>query len=305
MSVRNRTRGFTLIELLVVIAIIAILIALLLPAVQQAREAARRTQCRNNLKQIGLALHNYHDTFNVFPPGFVQTSTLGRNEATWVAFILPGMDQANRYAQFDFNACFGCTSTSSPNIAAFAAPLTAFMCPSDASVGPALSIYSRGNYGANNGIGPLTAVPGYTVVARGALGMFDGNSRLRMGDIRDGTTNTVAVSELRVNSKNSSDFRGVLFYPEGPFTHHKYTPNTSVPDQVRTSWAVTGDDPPTTGAYSAFNDKNMLYSARSQHTGGVHSLLADGSVRFISNNIDLNTWQLLSQPDDGKTLGEF
>ena len=298
-------RGFTLIELLVVIAIIAILIALLLPAVQQAREAARRTQCRNNLKQIGLALHNYHDTHNVLPPGYVQVYPSARNEATWVAFILPGLDQANRYNSFDFNACWGCTGPTSQNFPGQSAPLPAFLCPSDTQAPAAYDTYARGNYGASNGIGPLTSVPGYTVNPRGELGIFNGNSRVRFADIRDGTSNTAAVSELRTYAKSTTDFRGVMFYPEGPFTHHNYTPNSRIPDQTRTGWCTGTIDPPCTGAYAAFNDRNMIYSARSLHTGGVHTLLADGSVRFVSENLNLQTWQDLSIYDDGRVVGEF
>ncbi len=298
-------RGFTLIELLVVIAIIAILIALLLPAVQQAREAARRTQCRNNLKQIGLALHNYHDTHNVLPPGFIQVYPSARNEATWVAFILPGLDQTNRYNSLDFNACWGCTSTTSVNYQGHSAPLPAFVCPSDTPAPPAAGVYARGNYGASNGVGPLTSVAGYTIVPRGELGIFNGNSKVRFADIRDGTSNTAAVSELRTYAKSANDFRGVLFYPEGPFTHHNYTPNSPIPDQTRSAWCAGTIDPPCTGTYTAFNNKNMIYNSRSLHAGGVHSLLADGSVRFISENLNLQTWQNLAIYDDGKVLGEF
>ena len=304
-AVRSSRRGFTLIELLVVIAIIAILIALLLPAVQQAREAARRTQCRNNLKQIGLALHNYHDTHNTFPPGFVQTPTLHRNEATWMAFILPGLDQAPRYNQFDFSACGGCISPASPNAAAYSDPIPAFRCPSDTEAPAALNTYGRGNYGANNGIGPLNPPAGYAQVPRGALGLFDGNSKVRISDVRDGTSNTVAVTELRTFAKGANDFRGVMFYPEGPFTHHNYSPNAKIADQLRSAWCQADAIPTCVGTYNAFNDKNMLYTARSHHTGGVHSLLADGSVRFISENLNLATWQNLAVPDDGLTIGEF
>ncbi|HTN01898.1 DUF1559 domain-containing protein [Planctellipticum variicoloris] len=304
-SFRPRRHGFTLIELLVVIAIIAILIALLLPAVQQAREAARRTQCRNNLKQLGLALHNYHDTHSVLPPGFVQTPALHRNEATWIAFLLPGIDQGPRYNLFDFNACGGCISPASPNARAYSDPIPAMRCPSDSEADPALSVYGRGNYGANNGIGPLIPPAGYPQTPRGALGLFNGNSKVRFADIRDGTSNTVAITELRTYAKGANDFRGVMFYPEGPFTHHNYSPNAKIADQLRTAFCAANSDPPCVGTYSAFNDKQMLYTARSLHTGGVHSLLADGSVRFISENLNLTTWQNLAIPDDGLTLGEF
>lgn len=147
-------KGFTLIELLVVIAIIAILIALLLPAVQQAREAARRTQCRNSLKQIGLALHNYHDVFNVFPPGWVtQYYQVATGEPTiwsWGAFLLPYLDQAPLYntvspgtRRIDENLALG-----GANAQALVTPLPVFRCASD--VGPALNTFD-GSLGANAG----------------------------------------------------------------------------------------------------------------------------------------------------------
>lgn len=303
----TNSKGFTLIELLVVIAIIAILIALLLPAVQQAREAARRNTCRNNLKQIGLAFHNYLETHKVLPPGYIQTRLRNRNEATWISLILPFIDQANLYNSINFNACFGCTSVGGTNFELISNPIPMLQCPTDLPV-PSLpfNVFARGNYAASNGIGPL--ISGYGIdpspPPRGPVGAFDQNSAKRMRDFRDGSSNTIVASELR-KVENGTDFRGVLHYPEGPFIHHNYTPNSNVPDQLRNAFCDSNAKPACTGTYSAFNNRNLLYSARSLHDGGVHALLGDGAVRFVSENIDLNTWQYLGNPNDGNSIGEY
>ena len=302
---KYRRRAFTLIELLVVIAIIAVLIALLLPAVQQAREAARRTQCKNNLKQIGLAQHNYHDTFSTFPPGAIQAFPPGnsQNEATWVSMTLPGIDQAPLYNRANWSSCFGCTvAPGNPSYEIVSPVITSMVCPSDVDVSLALGIYRRGNYAANSGIGPLHSVSDPKDPTR-TPGPFTMNSRTRMADFTDGTTNTVIVAELL--KVPGDDFRGVMHYPEGALYQHDQTPNTSIPDQFRTSLCVSITRAPCTGVYSAWNNRAIILSARSQHVGGVQVLLADGSVRFISNNIHRPTWQALGTHNLAEQLGEF
>ena len=197
-----RARGFTLIELLVVIAIIAVLIALLLPAVQQAREAARRTQCRNNLHQLGLALHNYHDAHSCFPPGSVASavgSALQDNTAgsrpNWsaLAMLLPYLDELAVYNASNFSLEAG----NAANTTATRSPLNQFICPSDG----APTVYNT--YGLTN----YLLVAGNNIYCRNAnvtslprcCGIFYASSRVRIRDVRDGTSNTMGFGEGAVN----------------------------------------------------------------------------------------------------------
>ncbi|WP_339727318.1 DUF1559 domain-containing protein [uncultured Gimesia sp.] len=315
----KRKRGFTLIELLVVIAIIAILIALLLPAVQQAREAARRSQCKNNLKQIGLALHNYHDNFRAFPPGDVRrtygsgvqswvTSQLG-----WIPRILPFLDQAPLYNQINFEMEHGVSAAPNSNLRR--EKLTVVRCPSDSSRQPDGN-YGPTNYMACRGLG-VTA-DARTTTATGSTtdinSVFMMNGIVRIRDLEDGTTNTMMVSESfasapmcsEVPSSNScSAVCGTVYggnttgaqqgyswmWAQQYQSHYYctiYTPNSKIPD---------------CGAGSS--STNALLSARSKHVGGVHTLLGDGSVRFASENVDLTIWRNLGNYNDGNVLGEW
>ena len=303
-SISQRSRGFTLIELLVVIAIIAVLIALLLPAVQQAREAARRSQCKNNLKQIGLGFHNYHDTMKVFPPGYVQIKATAKNEGTWVVFMLPYLDQAPLYNTADFSGpTFGQTSASSQNFKITSTKLSVMTCPSDTDADLAFGYLVKGNYGLSNGIGPMLAADGYQspAPARGAIGPFNDNSSTSMRDFTDGSSNTVMGSELL--KVNGNEIRSCLHYPEGPFVTFNSTPNSSSIDQTRCPSSTV--IPTCTPAFSNHTNKLLLHTARSKHVGGVHILMADGAVRFASDNINLQTWMDLGVHNDGRVIGEF
>ena len=290
----RRRPAFTLIELLVVIAIIAVLVALLLPAVQQAREAARRSQCRNNLKQIGLAMQTYHADLNTLPPGAIQFPS-SLNESTWVTHILPYLDQLPLFETVNWNQCFGCVpNTTTPSYKVSYTFLSGLKCPTDNDVELALGLYARGNYAANTGMGTLKSM---SVDTSRTNGPFVMNSRTRMSDFTDGTSNTVLVSELL--NVPGNDFRGVMHYPEGPLYQHDNSPNTSVPDQFRTSLCVSIPRAPCVGTYTAWNNRQILIAARSQHVGGIHSVMGDGVVRLFSDNTNLTVWRSVSTHNGG------
>ena len=305
--------GFTLIELLVVIAIIGILIGLLLPAVQKVREAANRTRCGNNLKQITLGVHNYHATHEHIMPGNPNvgnsynqyTFTYNNNESTWITYLLPFIEQDDLYRTIVWTDNFGnhpngtdkCVTTQ----------LKTFLCPSDAQGSDmALTYYAKGSYAANNGIGPyillqstaLNVQNASTVVEPGPIGL---NSHTKFTDILDGTSNTALVSELRRST--GDDFRGVLHYPEGPFYHHNYVPNDLTPDQVRASFCVSTPYAPCVGVFSSWDQRHLTMTARSFHPGGVNVGLCDGSVRFVSQSVSVTTWQALGTMSKGDSLG--
>ena len=198
---RHSSRGFTLIELLVVIAIIAVLVALLLPAVQQAREAARRSQCKNNLKQIGLALANYHDTSRMFPPGYVSLFDAALNDTGpgwgWATSLLPQLEQQATYRKINVNVGIEQPANAAIRLTKF----PAFLCPSD-SAPPIWKTWQRSlTTGAN--IAPICDVAssnyvgmfGTTEPGVGGDGVFFRNSSVRVGDITDGTSQTLGVGE--------------------------------------------------------------------------------------------------------------
>ncbi|MBR9801472.1 DUF1559 domain-containing protein [bacterium] len=334
-------RGFTLIELLVVIAIIAILVALLLPAVQQAREAARRSSCKNNLKQLGLAMHNYHDTFSVFPPGYVdlrgnpgQAAALEDNDGhwTWSALILAfvelgnvqdALDPGNRTASQAMTAERGVMQTT----------YSTFRCPSD--TGPALFSTSTDlgsciqdvsnteralpltNYIPVNSSALVRArkATNYNDGTSGATGMFFRDSNTRMRDITDGTSNTVMIGERAYTLGGRRNLAGAMFAVRDRDTagpeHRDHTATPRSYDQglnriLGTTLFSVNPILPTSGQ----NDRMTGYS--SHHAGGAQFVMADGSVRFVSENIQSNTsgttdtvMEFLGNISDGKVLGEF
>ncbi|WP_339906949.1 DUF1559 domain-containing protein [Symmachiella dynata] len=300
MQTRKSFKGFTLIELLVVIAIIAILIALLLPAVQQAREAARRTQCRNNLKQIGLALHNYHDTSLTFPPG----TLFGDDDFGWAAFILPGLDQGNLYKQIDFSNDDEVVGENKPILlqpGVTDTVLAVYTCPSSTlrthsflQVG-ARAPFDLGGHAKNDYSACLGSGGG------SITGMFgkikDNNSPTRIKHVIDGTSNTICVGE-----GNTADARAVTGLPTGtpgPNDNVKDFPvwiGTNDQHQNVVKETQVGKTPNGIGCDDCF---------ASQHTGGVFFLFADGSVHFLSENIDGQTYSDLGDKADGNVVGEF
>ncbi|MFH1302859.1 MAG: DUF1559 domain-containing protein [Planctomycetota bacterium] len=306
--------GFTLIELLVVIAIIAILIALLLPAVQQAREAARRSQCKNNLKQIGLALHNYHGSNRTFPSGVIRVGTKPnwRNLLGWGTMLLPYMDQAALYNQINVNQAWmtGGGSASNLNEPAAKTGLPVFVCPSDAGklinanswkvVDPNTSTTSTEGVGKSNYVGLRGSRRlsdfGTGTSARlrqGILGIW--NQSVLIKDITDGTSTTLVVGERHTKgSKNGSIWIGGFSNGNNDvdaFSHTGEIRNTN-----------SGSATPST-ALLINGSSNNAYS--SLHTGGCHFVFADGHVGFISENIDSDTLIDLCTYDQEEVVGDF
>lgn len=309
-------RGFTLIELLVVIAIIAILIALLLPAVQQAREAARRTSCKNNLKNIGLALHNYHDQIGVFPWGFDERETL------WTAMILPQIEQSPLYNTLIWaeSGLGNWNAAGSPNLTACETLIEVFRCPSMAvpehinneSIPNRVPVTYRAVSGGNAVSDDLSTIPaGHPQFAlemqTGLNGMFFGCSKIRIRDIIDGTSNTVMIGESRTDPNFVKDGQGMDFWQFG-------SPQTGgwvcVPGNLggteyseglgSTYWKLNAKitDP-------AIHGVIMEMSFGSYHVGGAHFAMADGAVRFVSENIDQNLLRALGSIAGGEVVGEF
>lgn len=355
---RSRKRGFTLIELLVVIAIIAILIALLLPAVQQAREAARRTQCKNNLKQMGLALHNYHDVYMTFPPLFVgghnSDAVPGNGSfgdrwllSTTIA-LLPYFEQANLSAQVqtDMNSATGAPHPWDANYEPWTINLQTMLCPSDtladSATGNANYRYSTGRYNHRmRHIRDRTSWGGQAV--DGIFGVAEG---AKIRDMLDGTSNTIMVGErAKGNSANRDELiSGVGLNPNmNDGTGGGVTPGNIaqmisecralVNTGTRRYTAFFQGDPAGTGTpaggrwadgrtyfssiqtaippngasciTSNWDGDYTLMTASSRHTGGAQFTLGDGSVRFISENIDTGTYQALGSKAGGETVGEF
>ena len=341
---QNRS-GFTLIELLVVIAIIAVLIALLLPAVQQAREAARRTQCKNNLKQLGLALHNFHDTYNRFPPGGANdkvphgTHVNGAGwGSSWKVYILPYIDMAPVYTKWVFDGGnSGYThATNMPLVHGLT--ISAYRCPSSSVPDKYTSSNNNGSiqmftsytgtaggYDGNSG-SPTNKVPFTSVVTitccdggglAGANGLLYANSTSNLRDCADGSSNTFLVHEesdhLRdANGATVPGSYGVIS-SQGP---HGWTMGTGGAGQglayterifncstVRyniNQRGMSNNGPAGTGHNTGPN-----IPISSQHVGGAHVLLADGSVRFLSQSMNFSTLLRLAAAADNDPVGEF
>ena len=301
-----RSRGFTLIELLVVIAIIAILIALLLPAVQQAREAARRTQCRNNLKQIGLALHNYHDVYSCFPNVNANSTLSGGSTFT---SILPMIDGANAYNLYDFNL----TNSDPHNVQVTSQVLPFYLCPSspmrrqvpsctgDAGRAP-------GHYAVNMGTADYNVywayIPGSSRPdLNGAIVYSDSvGGKTRFRDFTDGTTSTLLIGET---SYNLPDYKfSASDTLCGGQSRYSFT-YWSVPYPGSTACTTQYGFNPRDVADDGIWDANWTKAFRSDHVGGAQFTLVDGSVRFVSDSIDAAVLDAVATRNGGEVAGEF
>jgi len=295
---KRRSTGFTLIELLVVIAIIAILIALLLPAVQQAREAARRTQCKNNVMQLGLALHNYEMSFEVLPPGSVNASGPIRSEEdgyhfSWVTQLLPYFDQQVIYNHLDFDV----SAYDEKNIEARKRLIPTLQCPSDYG-----SRYGEQNLGRSSFVACNNGEE--TPIDVDNDGVFYLNSSTTFEEITDGSSYTIFLSERvvseieRRNAENDTpgDF-GWAVGTRGTLRNTGEKPNAALSrsgqHRHENPGAVLAVDPLYVGGFS------------SRHEGGTHVAFGDGSVRFISESIDIGTYHQLGSRADGELMDDF
>ena len=308
---RSTRSGFTLIELLVVIAIIAVLVGLLVPAVQKVREAASRLQCQNNLHQIGVGLHNYHSSSGNLPPG---SNPLG---FTVLTLLLPYIEQDNIYSQIDFTQ----KANSAANAGPTAMTIKIFLCPSDRTSLPPTG-QGGNNYFANYGTEPWFFQN--RSVANGVFALRETNKGVKLTDIKDGTSNTVAFSELR-----KGDYNNAVYSPWDWLNASSLGAPTTV-DQAYTmcksidvtnlsyQWLSAGgewlNDNATGTAYIHCGPPNSIncgfpanlrfcVNANSDHTNGVNVLMCDASVRFVDNGISLSTWRALGTRSGGDVLG--
>lgn len=307
------SRGFTLVELLVVIAIIGVLVGLLLPAVQSAREAARRMQCSNNLKQIGLALHNYESTFRVFPPGFFSQTTGtwpgGGNDPIpeigpgWSVFamILPQIEQPGLFETINWTLPIG----NPANQRARSTIVKEYRCPSDTWNGPVtvwpttigINDLAASSYTCSLGGGNPANHPGYSAMyeQQPFNGMFHRNKALKHSDILDGTSNTIGMGE-RASMFAPNGWAGVIpgaqtvFSPEIAGQRGQIVGATVRPAiTMATVHVRTGGPNAPTGSPGGF---------WSPHVGGCLFLLMDGSTHTISTNVDMNVYRAMASRND-------
>lgn len=321
-----KRNGFTLVELLVVIAIIGVLVGLLLPAVQAARESARRMTCSNNLRHLGLALQNYHDNYRVFP--MANTRSLGFNSLSVHSRLLPYLEQGNLYDLVDFTRSY----LDSSNAAARMLSIGVFRCPSDGDSLP-LGLGGRNNYYANTGVSIVAIGNVEDTTNTGSVnygmsvpdGVFFTDSRLSFADLRDGSSNTAAFAEKitgdgsnAVSTPRSDTYRPGT-YPATPDEALRDCLAVDVTDLSKQGVSAVGA--PWLRAYHSTtqywhvappNQRSCMYppqrvmtTANSYHSNGVQVVFCDGSVRFVPNSITLPAWRALGTRAGGEPTAEF
>ena len=340
---RRQIRGFTLIELLVVIAIIAVLIALLLPAVQQAREAARRTQCKNNMHQVALAIHNYHDVYNTLPPSAAISQGFAGNNGSWSIHgrLLPQLEQGSLYSRVDLTTAWDF------QLVIDGLKIAVYSCPSDImgdtarDTGAGKPKLFPTSYGFNMG----TWLVYDPATGRGGEGLFFPNSRIRIGDATDGSSSTLLAAEVKgftpyfrncgpvtvtpvpksaaevlanvggcekkFSATNTNSNTGHTEWCDGRVHHEGVT--TTLPPNMPVIHIEAGV--PLDVDYNSWQEgrvvgstSNPTYAAitsRSYHEGMVNITLLDGSVRSVSESLDLSVWRALGTRGGQETVGEF
>jgi prepilin-type N-terminal cleavage/methylation domain-containing protein/prepilin-type processing-associated H-X9-DG protein len=309
--------AFTLVELLVVIAIIGVLVALLLPAVQAAREAGRRSQCANNLKQLGLALLNYENAVRCFPPGIIATQPeSGPMRLPWAIHLYPFLEEENLYAKFSFDRfgagiCCGqmvmslpqnCNGLNSPAATA----ISVMQCPSDGANPiwlwqPTCSL-AKGNYGAffgnKNSSSPFQAGSEHLAHA------FTYMKPLYLAKVQDGTSHTMALGEMLKGTNDPMDYRGCYFIDNSPGSqlYTQFTPNSPNPDSMHNGFCTSATNLPNQNLPCDENPSTQSAASRSNHPGGVHVVMCDGSVHFTDEEIGWTIWQALGSIAGNETL---
>jgi prepilin-type processing-associated H-X9-DG protein/prepilin-type N-terminal cleavage/methylation domain-containing protein len=326
--------AFTLVELLVVIAIIGILIALLLPAVQAAREAARRTQCTNHMKQVGVAIHNHENSTKRLPCGML--GHLPKAAREWSAYtaqtqLLPYLEEMAIYDGIDFTNRW----LNPINQKAAKAPVAVYTCPSDDSLGKiytsqgleadTLFEWSRSNFVVCAGSSHLAPLSLNTLMSRPpefrddprfepilikqykSDGAFVVEVGRRLREFTDGLSNTVLGSEVLTGMDGKNDVRGIWFmgFEGGAIYQHQHTPNSSVPDFMESgSHCDPYPPPPEMPCRAGASESSQTYfSARSRHPGGVNVLFGDGHVEFITDSVDLMAWRAIATVAGGEVAG--
>ena len=336
----RRKSGFTLVELLVVIAIIGVMVGLLLPAVQAAREAARRMQCSNNLKQIGLALHNYHDVNKVLPPARVRDQNCGvdtwvSSNIGWLARILPQIEQNAIYEQIDFRVYPG---WGAPNNLIMGTEISAYLCPTDPGRGnlpwidptgvQRIGAQPHNAYRATNYVGSVGhdntlrvntaagAARGWMLEARANCTGANGRGLIGLRDFIDGTSNSLLVGEILVGHPtirtNSTLGADAVTQDDNGCNATNYIGTGQSTAATGNSW-FRGYEPAELVFTSLMtpnsrlpscgaNTGNVMFASRSLHPGGVQTTMGDGSVRFFSDSINFLTWKFLGGIKDGQVV---